>query len=92
VGIMLLMSILTIPQMTANLFTADYHKMMIASCVIGFSGCVSGLFLSYFFDIPSGAFIILLLIAIFLIARIIRRIYQLGTGYTVFSKPDAIKR
>ena len=75
VGIMLLMSILTIPQMTANLFTSDYHKMMITSCIIGFFGCVAGLFLSYFFNIPSGAFIILLLITIFLIARIIRRIF-----------------
>ena len=74
IGIMLLMSILTIPQMTANLFTASYHKITVTSCILGFSGCVSGLFLSYFFNIPSGAFIILLLITFFLISKLIRRI------------------
>ena len=76
VGIMLLMSILTIPQMTANLFTSNYYKITVISCLLGFLGCVSGLFLSYFFNIPSGAFIILILIALFLIAQIIRRIFR----------------
>jgi len=76
VGIMLLMSILTIPQMTANLFTSNYYKITIASCLLGLLSCISGLFLSYFFNIPSGAFIILILTTIFLIAKIIRRIMQ----------------
>ena len=71
VGIMLLMSLLTIPQMTANMFTSNYNKITITSCILGFSGCVSGLFLSYFFNIPSGAFIILVLIVIFIIAKFI---------------------
>jgi zinc transport system permease protein len=74
VGIMLLMSILTIPQMTANLFTSNYYKITVASCLLGFLGCIAGLFLSYFFNIPSGAFIILILITIFLLAKIIRRL------------------
>ena len=72
IGIMLLMSILTIPQMTANLFTSNYYKITVASCLLGLLGCTSGLFLSYFFNIPSGAFIILVLITLFLIAKIIR--------------------
>ena len=76
VGIMLLMSILTIPQMTANLFTSSYYKMTVASCIIGFTGCVAGLFLSCFFNIPSGAFIILILISLFLIAKSLLRIFQ----------------
>ena len=76
IGIMLLMSILTIPQMTANLFTSNYYKITVISCLLGFLGCVSGLFLSYFFNIPSGAFIILILIALFLIAKMIRRIFR----------------
>ena len=69
IGIMLLMSLMTIPQMTANMFTSDYNKITISSCVLGFLGCISGLFLSYFFNIPSGAFIILVLIIIFLTAK-----------------------
>lgn len=70
IGVMLLMSLLTIPQMTANMFTSDYHKITLASCVLGLIGCVSGLFLSYFFNIPSGAFIVLVLITIFLLAKV----------------------
>jgi zinc transport system permease protein len=75
VGIMLLMSILTIPQTTANLFTSSYHKITIASSIIGFSGCIAGLFLSYFFNIPSGAFIILVLIIIFMAAKAIHSLF-----------------
>jgi zinc transport system permease protein len=75
IGIMLLMSMITIPQMTANMFTSDYHKITITSSILGFLGCISGLFLSYFFNIPSGAFIILVLIVIFLIAKVIQSIF-----------------
>lgn len=75
VGIMLLMSMLTIPQMTVNLFTSNYYKISVLSCSVGFFGCVSGLFLSYFYNIPSGAFIILILISLFLITKAIQRIF-----------------
>jgi zinc transport system permease protein len=86
IGIMLLMSILTIPQMTANMFTSDYHKITITSCILGFLGCVSGLFLSYFFNIPSGAFIILVMIIIFLIAKTIHSLFIQKHGFSGTSK------
>ena len=76
-GVMLMMSILTIPQMTANLFTSSYYKITIASCVIGLIGCISGLFISCVINIPSGTFIILTLITLFLIAKIIRRFFKI---------------
>lgn len=66
VGIMLLMSLLTLPQITVNLFTSDFKKIIWGSIVIGFLGCVSGLVLSYFLNVPSGAFIILFLVVLFL--------------------------
>ncbi|MDR3251850.1 MAG: metal ABC transporter permease [Tannerella sp.] len=68
-GIMLLMSLMTIPQMTANIFTSNYNKIIVISCILGFVGCISGLFLSYFFNIPSGAFIILIMIVVFFAAN-----------------------
>jgi zinc transport system permease protein len=77
VGIMLLMSLLTIPQMTANMFTSDYRKITLISCILGFFGCISGLFFSYFLNIPSGTFIILILIVIFLIAKGIISIFKI---------------
>lgn len=76
VGIVLLMSILTVPQMTANLFTANFVKMILLSIVIGFFGCIVGLFLSAILDVPSGVFIIFTQIVVFLGARWIVRIIQ----------------
>lgn len=70
VGIMLLMSLLTVPQMTINLFTAYFKRIIGGSIVLGFLACVTGLFLSYFLHIPSGAFIIVILIGIFLLAKL----------------------
>lgn len=69
VGIVLLLSILTVPQMTANLFTANFVKMIWLSVIIGFVGCILGLFLSAVLDVPSGVFIIFTQIVIFLLLR-----------------------
>lgn len=69
VGIVLLMSILTVPQMTANLFTSNFNKMILLSVLFGFAGCVAGLFLSALLDVPSGVFIIFVQIIVFLLFR-----------------------
>jgi zinc transport system permease protein len=71
VGIVLLMSLLTVPQMTVNLFVSDFRRMIIGSVILGIIGCVSGLFLSYFFQAPSGTFIIIVLVSIFLLTKVI---------------------
>lgn len=72
VGIILILSLLTIPQATANLFTKDFRKLLIFSSVFAFIGTISGLFISYFLNIPSGAAIIFTLVVIFGILRIIK--------------------
>ncbi|MDL2208651.1 metal ABC transporter permease [Parabacteroides sp. OttesenSCG-928-O15] len=38
--------------------------------------CVTGLFLSYFFNVPSGAFIILVLVVFFLAAKAIKALIR----------------
>ena len=77
VGIVLLMSILTVPQMTANLFTSNFVKMILLSILIGLFGCAVGLFLSAALDVPSGVFIIFTQIIVFLVARwIVRLIHK----------------
>lgn len=76
VGIVLLMSILTIPQMTANLFTSNFVKMIWLSVLIGFIGCIVGLFLSALLDVPSGVFIIFTQIVAFLVLRYVVRLVQ----------------
>lgn len=64
-GIILVMSLLTIPQAIANLFTKKFDVMMIYSIVFGFLGSLTGLILSYIYDIPSGAAIIFTLVVLY---------------------------
>ena len=70
VGIILILSLLTIPQASANLFTKDFKSLLILSSIFAFVGTIVGLFISYFMDIPSGATIIFTLILMFGILRI----------------------
>ena len=71
VGIILVMSLLTIPQAIANLFTRKFDVMMIYSIAFGFLGSLMGLTLSYIYDIPSGAAIIFTLVVIYGIIKIV---------------------
>lgn len=78
VGIVLLMSLITVPQMTANIFTKHYGKMIGLSVLFSFIGCVVGLFFSYYLNVPSGAFIIFVLILIYLITKIGASVFKLN--------------
>jgi ABC-type Mn2+/Zn2+ transport systems, permease components len=69
VGIMLLMSLLTVPQMTVNLLTSNFKRIILGSIFVGLFACVAGLFFSYYLQAPSGAFIIIILIVSFLITK-----------------------
>ena len=69
VGIILVISLLTIPQSTANLFTKNFKNIIIVSIVIGLIGAFLGLVISFKINIPSGAAIIFSLVVIFLLAK-----------------------
>ncbi len=72
VGIILVISFLTIPQVTANLFVNDLKKMIYLSVLISFLGSFSGLLISYYLNIPSGATIIFVFVMLFALAHLIR--------------------
>ena len=74
VGIILVISFLTIPPSTANLFTNNLSHMMLYSILIGVFGSIAGIYISYFMNIPSGATIIFAFIVIFAVAKIIQTI------------------
>jgi len=74
VGIILLLSMLTIPQNTANLLTKDYKKIVFLSIFIGFAGSLFGLIFSYFLNIPSGATIIFSLVFLYLSTQLFVRL------------------
>lgn len=69
VGIVLAISLLTIPQMTANLFTYSYRRLILLSIVIGWIDCLVGLYVSYRLNVPSGATIIFISILLFLLSK-----------------------
>lgn len=77
IGIMLLMSLLTMPQMIAELFAVRFGKMMMLSVLAGLLCSVSGLVGSYLFgvylvSVPASVTIVLMLIVVYAAARVIR--------------------
>jgi zinc transport system permease protein len=68
-GIILVISLLTIPQATANIIVKDFKKIIFLSIVIGLTGSICGLLLAWFFNIPSGASIIFFLVLLFIIIK-----------------------
>ena len=71
VGIILVLSLLTIPQTIANLLTKKFKHIIFYSVGIAFIGSMFGLFGAYFLDIPSGASIIFSLVIMFIIAKLL---------------------
>lgn len=70
IGIVLLVSMLTIPQMTASLYTRSFKGLIMGSIAIGVVSTLSGLVLSYYLNVPTGAFIIVISIVIYLLAKL----------------------
>jgi zinc transport system permease protein len=68
-GVVLVISLLTIPPNIAMLFTRVYSKIVIWSILSGFAGTASGYIISYFAGIPVGATIIFTLVIIWVIAK-----------------------
>ena len=75
IGIVLVLSLLTLPQMTANLFTHSFKRIIWLSIGIGFVGCTGGLLLSYQLQVPSGAAIIFFSILIYALCKMAKSLY-----------------
>ena len=73
VGIVLAISLLTVPQMTANLFTYNFKKVIGLSIVIGWIDCLLGLALAYLLNVPSGAAIIFFSIIVYALCKLLKR-------------------
>lgn len=75
VGIILLISLLTIPPTLANIFTKKFNHIMIISILAGFVGALIGLVMSFGMNVPSGAAIIISLVGMFALAKLISYIF-----------------
>lgn len=71
-GIILVISILTIPPTIVNLFSHNFKKVILLSTAISIIGSLSGLIISYYVGLPSGATIVLVMVVFFLFARMMK--------------------
>ena len=69
-GIILVLSLFTVPQAIANIRIKKFIPMMVYSVIISMIISISGLFTAYFFDLPTGAVIIFLLTTVYIVAKI----------------------
>jgi zinc transport system permease protein len=68
-GVVLVLSLLTIPPNIAMIFTKVYSKIVIWSILAGFAGTATGYIISFFAGIPVGATIIFTLVIIWVVAK-----------------------
>lgn len=86
VGLILVIALLTIPPFIAESYAGTLFKMMLYSCALSILFTVSGLYLSYAFNLTSGASIIMVAGIGFVISLIIERIIGRQGGRLVSSK------
>ena len=72
IGVMLLMSLISLPQLVAERLTSSYRRMMLISGTVSLAGCLGGLWLSVLIDVPASAVIVILLAA-FYAASLLRK-------------------
>ncbi len=73
VGAILVFALLVIPAAAAQQWATNMRSMMIYSAIIGAASSWLGVLLSYWFDVPSGATIVLIASAIFVLSVLFSR-------------------
>ncbi|MCD6475050.1 MAG: metal ABC transporter permease [Anaerolineaceae bacterium] len=79
VGLIMVIALLTIPPAISNMWVKDMKKMMIYSVLLSLAFTFAGLWLSYFWNLTSGATIILVGGTAYLLSLLGKSIYQRGT-------------
>jgi manganese/iron transport system permease protein len=70
VGIILVVAMLITPAATAQMLTVRFMRLMLLAALVGIASAVIGLYLSYWLDVASGATIVLVQTALFLLALV----------------------
>jgi len=77
-GVVLVISLLTIPPNIAMIFTRVYSRIVLWSVAAGFAGTAAGYTISYFAGIPVGATIIFTLVMIWIAIKVVNQIIRAG--------------
>ena len=72
VGLIMVIALLTMPAAIAGQFVKDIKQMMLLSSILGMVFTTTGLWLSYFFNLTSGATIILVAGTAYLLSLLVR--------------------
>jgi len=83
VGIILVLSMLIIPAAASKLVTNTFVASIRISIIFGVFSSVTGLYLSYFFNLPSGPSMSLVATSIFVLSYISNKISKKGSLATV---------
>lgn len=75
-GVVLVAALIVIPGAAAYRLSKNYRTMLILSIVFGLTGSTGGLFTSYFYPVPPGAAIVLVLAALFVLAMAVRPLFE----------------
>jgi len=75
-GVILIISLLTIPANIVMLFTRQYLKIIIWSFVLSFIGISGGFALSWITSLPTGPVIVFVLVIFWLIARSVKSLMR----------------
>lgn len=68
VGVVLVISLLVGPGITAYLLVKELHQVMGLGAILGIIASISGVYTSYYLNIPSGPAIVLVTFGLFLLA------------------------
>ena len=74
VGMMLLMSMLSLPPLTAELFTRRLHAMIPAAVAISALGSMGGLLLATAVNVPASALIVALQVLLYALAALLHKL------------------
>ncbi|MEB3179854.1 MAG: metal ABC transporter permease [Nostocaceae cyanobacterium] len=80
VGVILVLALLITPGATAYLLVKRLHQVMIFGAIIGIFSSISGMYLSYFWNFPSGPAIVLVASGLFVLALLF------SPNYGIFKK------
>ena len=76
VGVILVIALLALPAAISREFTDSISKMMILSAILGMVFTTGGIMASALFDLPSGATIIILVSAVYVILLVSKKIAE----------------
>ncbi len=79
VGVVLVLSLLITPGATAYLLVPRLHQVMLLGAVIGVISSISGMYLSYWYNLPWGPAIVLVVSGFFVLALLFSPLYGVLT-------------